>query len=89
MFDPKLQETFDRMFSVGKTNEERLSDYYAKSCRSWILTYELYGQEWFTSGSSPENCVKRTNEKHGFGNWRYVECLQQKEWFKKGEAMIK
>lgn len=88
MFDPKLQETFDRMFSVGKTNEERRSDYYANSCRSWILTYEIYGVEMFTSGQSPEDCVKRTNEKHG-DKWIFNNVMQQSEWFKEGEAMIK
>ncbi len=86
MFDPTTEEAFNQVF---KTNEERVSDYYAKSCRSWVLTYEIYGVEQFTSGTSPEDCVKRTDKKHGEGNWIYGEVLQQSEWFKQGRAMIK
>ncbi len=83
-FDQKTEQTFNQIF---KTDEERLSEYYAKSCRSWILTYEIYGVEQFTSGASPEDCAKRTNEKHGEGNWIYGEVLQKDE-FKKRRSVV-
>lgn len=83
MFSRKLEESFVDIFGGQPDNEERLAMYLAKrkvGRGPYILEYEARGDTFFTAGSTPEDALRRTNEKEPQG-WIFNNILNEREWF--------
>lgn len=80
MFSKSMEQSFKDIFSVGRTQQERIEAYHQKR-GPYVLEYEANGEVHFSSGSNPADCIQRTNEKHD--SWEFIDICTQDEWFKK------
>ena len=80
--DSKLERIFDDVFGGQADNELRKERYLQKRVRDrgpYILTYEVNGEPFYTSGASPKDAIKRTNAKHPNG-WEYSNIETEREF---------
>ncbi len=81
------ESKFSDIFGGHDDNEKRMERYLAKRPNvmnrgPYILEYEVRGQTLFTTGSTPESALRRTNEKEPDG-WKFNEITPEKAWFKR------
>lgn len=90
-FSETDKKHFADIFGGYDDNEQRARDYarkrgYSMESRGpWILEYQVRGQDLFTSGSTPQDAIRRTNEKHPEG-WVFSDILTETEWFERAKA---
>ncbi len=84
-FSKTDEKNFADIFGGYDDNVVRMDRYLEKRPLArgpWILEYEANGEELFTSGTTQQDAVKRTNEKHPDG-WIFTDILTEKAWFER------
>lgn len=75
----KLETMFEDIFQGQPDNTERRERYAAKS-GPYILEYAARGDTFFTSGKTPNDARRRTNEKEPQG-WVFIDIKTEQAWF--------